>query len=264
VIQTTLTPRAARAIRPALRPAAGPGRPLFGECHLWLTPVRPRPEWRDLLDDEERERAGRRAGTPAASVFITSRAVQRLIGSIYLEVPPAEVVIDRDCPHCREPGGQAAQHGRPRFHGGGVDYSASHTADWLLVAVTGSGLIGADIESLAGAPDADALARAALTAAERQSYDQLPRSRRTAWLISRWTRKEAAMKLTGLGLKAPPNQVDVTGATARARVPGWPPATIHLSPAAAPHGHVATLATTVPVTSMRWIDLNAYGRRDLR
>lgn len=228
-------------------------RPGRGECHLWLVAVRPRPGWRDLLDDQERRHAARLAGTPAGDIFVTSRAAQRLIGSCYLDVPPAEVAIDRDCPHC----GQPARHGRPKFHGAVVDYSASHTTDWLLVAVTGSGLVGADMESLASAPDPGALVRAALTAQERQIYDRLPRSRRGPWLISRWTRKEAAMKLTGLGLKAPPRQVDVTAATARAKVPGWPATAIYLSPVAAPCGHVAALATTVPVARTRWFGLNA-------
>ncbi len=70
------------------------------------------------------------------------------------------------------------------------------------------------------------------------------------------------MKLTGLGLRAAPGQVDVSGATVRARAPGWPAEVIHLAPLPAPGGHVATLATTIPVTTTRWFTLDSYHGRE--
>jgi 4'-phosphopantetheinyl transferase len=224
--------------------------PVSGECHLWLVPVRHRPGWADLLDQEERERAGRLSGTPAENTFVTSRAAQRLVGARYLGVPPADVRITRECAHCAG----SARHGRPRFRGepaGRLEYSVSHTEDWLIIAVTAGGPVGVDIEELTPVLDPGCLARTILTPGELARFETLPEAERSGWLLSAWTRKEAAMKLTGLGLQAPPSLLDVSGTTVVAALPRWPAGTIHLSSPNAPEGHVSALATTVPPTALR-------------
>lgn len=244
-----------------LPPARRPDRLDFtpGACHLWLVPVRARPDWLALLSRDERRRADRLAGTPAAAVFVTSRAAQRLVGSRYLGVAPSEVTIDRDCGHC---GVQGVRHGRPVFHAASFDYSVSHTQRWLVLAVTGNGVVGVDIESLDAAPDADGLARATLNARERHRFECVPAGERTAWLLSAWTRKEAAMKLAGLGLRAPPDRIDVRGPRVSApAVPRWPAGQIHLYGLGAPQGHVAALATTVPLVSLHRFELAEIARR---
>ncbi|WP_181727325.1 4'-phosphopantetheinyl transferase superfamily protein [Streptomyces sp. PT12] len=224
--------------------------PAPGECHLWLAPVRPRAGWLALLDRAERERADRLGGTPAGEVFVTSRGAQRLVGSRYLGVPPEAVRTDRSCQACA-----GAAHGRPRFVGAaraGLDYSVSHTERWLLIAVTSGGLVGVDIEDLAAVPDAEGLAGAALTAGERARWAGLPQAERDAWLLTAWTRKEAAMKLTGLGLRAAPRGLDVRGpAVAAHGVPRWPAGPVLLHSLSAPAGHVAALATTAPLGALR-------------
>ena len=212
--------------------------------------MRQRPYWLGLLDEQERLRADRLAGTPAGEVYVTSRAVQRLVGSRYLGIPPDEVTTDRDCEHC------GAGHGKPRFRAAAVDYSVSHTDDWLLMAVVGTGRVGADIESHTSITDPDALVRTALTPGENQRFHGLPPERRAGWLLHAWTRKEAAMKLTGLGLQAPPNQLDIRNPTVSAgAVPRWPADAIHLYGLDAPNGHAAALATTVPVVAPCWFQL---------
>lgn len=240
-------------------PAERAGRtrlPAPGECHLWLVPVRPRPGWLPMLDAGERHKAGRLTGTPAGDVFVTSRGTQRLVGSAYLGVPPSAVVTDRDCPHCAAPGKQPDKHGRPRFRAAPFDYSVSHTEKWLLLAVAGAGLVGADIEDLNAVPDPEALAKASLSPGEQRHYARLRPAEQPQWLLSAWTRKEAAMKLTGLGLQAPPNLVDVRGPVATVgAVPGWPAGPIHLHRIGAPGGHVAALATTVPLLGLQRFEL---------
>lgn len=218
-----------------------------GEVHVWLAPVRPRADWLIMLDDEERQRAAKLARTPAGDTFVTSRATQRFVGSHYLGIPPGDIVTDRTCTHCDT----GARHGRPRFPGAAIDYSVSHTEHWVVMAVTGGGLVGVDIEDRRAAPDPDGLARACLTAEERQHFEALPHWERASWLVSAWTRKEAAMKLTGLGLRAPPKRLDVSGAVVATAVPRWPSAAVYLYDIDAPEGHLAALATTVPLLSMR-------------
>ncbi|MGW4058184.1 4'-phosphopantetheinyl transferase family protein [Amycolatopsis sp. NPDC004747] len=218
---------------------------MTGRVDVWLVPVRPRPEWLGLLDDAERARLARLAAGPAGDVFVASRALQRLWGGAALGIPPREVVIDRSCEHCGDPG-----HGRPRL-AGAPRFSVSHTDRWLLLAVAEEGLIGADIEDPAAAADPAGLAGVVLSAAEHREFSAAPPVERAGRLLTAWTRKEAAMKLAGLGLAAAPGRVDVRGPLARSDVPGWPREPVHLGSLTVPGGHVAALATTVPVEAVR-------------
>jgi 4'-phosphopantetheinyl transferase len=223
------------------------GRP--GRVDVWLVPVHPRPEWLGLLSAAERARAARLAVTPAGDVFTASRALQRLWGAFALGVPPAEVVIDRSCEHCGDPA-----HGRPRLAGAPA-FSVSHTGRWLLLAVAAEGLIGADIEDPAAAADPAGLAGVVLSAPEHREFSAAAPAEQATRLLTAWTRKEAAMKLAGLGLAAAPARVDVRGPLARSGVPGWPREPVHLRALAVPGGHVAALATTVPVRVVQRRDL---------
>lgn len=224
-------------------PALGPPAP--GEVHTCLVPVRRRPEWLALLDAEESRRLPRLAAGQARDTFATSRAVQRLVGARYLGLPPAEVRIARDCLHC------GGNHGRPRFPGAAVEFSVSHTSEWLLVAVTGTGPVGVDVESTALDRDVGRMASVALTAAEMERFARLPERMRARWFVRSWTRKEAAMKLVGLGLAAPPGELDVTGRVLSVgEVPRWPDVRIFLHDLPAPPGHVAALASTTEPTAV--------------
>ncbi len=243
--------RTSSGVAGAGAPGPGPehgalGPPAPGEVHTCLIPVRPRPEWHALLDAEEAERLSRLAAGEARDTFATSRAVQRLLGARYLGLPPAEVRVIRDCEHCE------GNHGRPRFAGGPVEYSVSHTGAWLLVAVTAGGPVGVDVESTTLHSDVDKMASIVLTGAERERFARLPAHTRARWLVRSWTRKEAAMKLVGLGLAAPPGKLDVTGLmVAVDGVPRWPDVPVFLQDLPAPPGHAAALATTVEPTAVR-------------
>ncbi len=222
---------------------------MTGRVDVWLVPVRPRPEWLRLLSGTERAQAGRLAATPAGDVFVTSRALQRLWGGSVLGIPPHEVLIDRSCEHCGDAG-----HGRPRLAGAPA-FSVSHTSRRLLLAVAEAGLIGADIEDPAAAADPAGLAGVVLSASEHREFSAAAPADRAGRLLTAWTRKEAAMKLAGLGLAAAPARVDVRGPLARSDVPDWPREPVHLSSLAVPGGHVAALATTVPVRAVHRRDL---------
>lgn len=222
-----------------------PGPPAPGEVHTCLVPVRRRPEWLALLDAAESERLARLTAGQARDTFATSRAVQRLIGARYLGLPPAEVRIARDCLHC------GGNHGRPRFPGSAVEFSVSHTSEWLLVAVTGAGPVGVDVESTTLDRDVGRMASVALTAAEMERFARLPERMRARWFVRSWTRKEAAMKLVGLGLAAPPGELDVTGRVLSVgEVPRWPDVRIFLHDLPAPPGHAAALASTTEPTAV--------------
>ncbi|MEU6848709.1 4'-phosphopantetheinyl transferase superfamily protein [Actinacidiphila alni] len=221
--------------------------PARGVCDVWLVPVRRRAAWVGLLGSEERERWRTLGAGPAADTLLTSRAAQRLVVAGYLGVSPEEVTVERSCALCGAP-----RHGRPRVPGAAVDFSVSHTDQWLLIAVVGAAdgsLVGADLDRLDPDRDADGLAALTLTPAEHAAYVQLPDTERPVAFLDAWVRKEAAMKLTGHGLSAPPAAIDVS--TPLATAPGvatWPRTALHLTALTAPPGHRAALATTAPLT----------------
>jgi 4'-phosphopantetheinyl transferase len=227
-------------------PAAG-APPAAGTCDVWLVPVRRRAAWAGLLDARERQRRQALGAGVAADTLLTSRAAQRIVLGRYLGVPPAEVTVDRGCALCGAPG-----HGRPRVAGAAVDFSVSHTRDWLLLAVVGAGLVGADLDRLDPDRDADGLAALTLTPTEHAAYTRLAPADRPVAFLDAWVRKEAAMKLTGHGLSAPPASIDVGSPVATAAsVAKWPSTPLHLAPLPAPPEHRAALATTVPLTRVR-------------
>ncbi|MGW9182212.1 4'-phosphopantetheinyl transferase family protein [Agromyces sp. NPDC055661] len=105
---------------------------------------------------------------------------------------------------------------KPRLLGPpGVDVSISHGDDTLLVAVVGSGLVGADVEDEPFAAfQAPSLVRRMCSPAELAELAALagldmPWALRRRILASAWTVKEATLKARGVGLAEDPRSVEV-------------------------------------------------------
>ncbi|HXS65875.1 MAG TPA: 4'-phosphopantetheinyl transferase superfamily protein [Streptosporangiaceae bacterium] len=244
---------------PLSLPEAG-AFPAEGICHLWPTPTTNADRYQALLDQAELERADRYRVAHAKDTFIVSRAAQRLVLARYLGCPPADIKVARDCKHCG-----SADHGRPYIAGTTLDFSVSHSKGWLLLAVVASGKVGVDLEAVSDRAAQD-LPDRIFAPAEQHQFLLVDRSQRAAHFMKIWTRKEAAVKLTGHGLAAPLSDLDVTGPTVTVSPPppSWPQRPIHLTDlptqadleptpaaisAAAPTFRAA-LATTVPIRAI--------------
>ncbi len=230
---------------PLTLPAPGT-LPQAGSCHLWPARTTAAAGYRSMLDPGELAAADRFRTATARDAFVASRAAQRLVLARYLGVRPESVAIARDCRHC------GADHGRPYVSGAPVDFSVTHSAGWLLVAVVAHGLVGVDLEQVSGSRAVDDLADRVLTPAEQQQFLLVPRPDRPAWFIWAWTRKEAVLKLTGHGIVARLSGLDVSDGTAVVSPPppGWPAEPIYLHDVPAGPGLRAAVATTVPLTSV--------------
>lgn len=215
-----------------------------GECHLWSAPIGAPYGGRDLLSPGELRQADDLPdGTPRAT-FVTSRGLQRLLGSHYLGADPQALRIDRTCAHC------GAGHGRPRIPGARLDYSVSHSRGHIVVGVVSEGLVGVDVDTVPSQATVDRLVRKALTPYEHSVWAQLPEDRRPAAFVRLWARKEAAAKLTGHGLAAAQNALDVDGSelVLSGQLPeSWPHHEVHLRDVPWRDGHVLALASTSPV-----------------
>lgn len=217
--------------------------PEAGVCHLWSAPTSGAASHLALLRPDEREAAERFRLDSAKDAFVASRVAQRQVLGRYLGRAPEAITIARDCRHCGK------DHGRPYIAGAPVDFSVSHSAGWLLIAVVADGLVGVDLERVSDARPVDELANRVLGPAEQERYVMVPRDQRPGWFIWAWARKEAALKLTGHGITAPLHDLNVTGSTAIVSPPpsGWPAEPIHLRDVPATPDLRAAIATTMPL-----------------
>lgn len=205
-------------------PAAGrvaAGRPDAGQevagrvYDVGGTPVR---VWRGRLADEpadedlrllSKEESVRyrsfHASVPAARYAGAHAALRRALASV-LGADPAAIEFGRDpCPVC---GGR--RHGRPviTFPETGLEFSLSHSgAAWLCAAADGTA-VGADVERLR--PQAPpGLHEAVLSAAERSYLASRPHETWPAEFARCWTRKEAVVKGSGVGVATDLRRVEV-------------------------------------------------------
>jgi len=155
----------------------------------WAAPVEPgnAPGLVALLDVHERERLARfrRAGDRAR--YLAAHGLVRVVLADLLECAPAALTFDRTC-RCGE------QHGKPTVDG--PDFSLTHAAHLVGVAVHGGGPVGLDVEEVREMADLPGMARH--VCAPTETVPDAP-----AAFFRTWTRKEALLKATGDGLSTP-------------------------------------------------------------
>lgn len=99
----------------------------------------------------------------------------------------------------------------PEAGRGEIHFNVSHAADRALVAVTKGREIGVDIESIGERPfDAEVVHRF-FSPREGQEIRSAPEAARASLFAAIWTRKEACIKASGLGLSFPLASFDVSG-----------------------------------------------------
>jgi len=103
-------------------------------------------------------------------------------------------------------------HGKPALADGPPHFNLSRRDGWALVGVSSTHELGVDIETLRAIDDAQELARLHFTPRERDAVTD------TEAFLQVWTRKEACMKATGLGLSLPPSSFECGAEPAPARV----------------------------------------------
>jgi len=161
------------------------------------------------LDDAERARAQRFAFDELRRRFRQSHAfLRRALGEV-LGVAPATL---------RFTTGEA---GRPYLTGGGPDFNLSHSGRWAAVAISPRGRVGIDVEVVRPLSDLWGVARSVFTAAECEVLAPLAEPERVAPFFRGWTRKEALLKASGLGITHHLMETEVTlgGAAEVLRVP---------------------------------------------
>ncbi|MFO1426577.1 MAG: 4'-phosphopantetheinyl transferase superfamily protein [Steroidobacteraceae bacterium] len=154
---------------------------------------------RQLLDEGEREQAARFVFDRDRVRYVAAHVQLRCILGAYLGMDPAALRFAQGL------------HGRPLLAGppaGRLEFNLSHSAAVALLAVAHQGPLGADVEALREVRDWRDLAAHYFTVEEGRSLEAPGEQPERAFLRC-WTRKEAALKSTGIGLSQPPREVQV-------------------------------------------------------
>lgn len=166
-----------------------------------------------LLGPAELERAAALAPGPRA-VFVAGRRALRTFAAELLDVPASDLTTNFSCPRCGT--GPDLSHGRPGYMFRGkpapVALSLSRSSGWILLGAVleppAGVTIGVDLEDPARL-DFDGFDAVALTPAERAALAGLSGAALLDERARLWARKEAWLKMTGLGLSTAPDTLDV-------------------------------------------------------
>jgi 4'-phosphopantetheinyl transferase len=145
------------------------------------------------LSEDERARASRFTFDRDARRFKVARSALRTLLGGYLGLAPGGVAFTYQA------------HGKPALDGirTALGFNLSHSGEVAVVAAGWDRAVGVDVELCRPLPDLAALAARSFAPRERAVLDALPETERPAAFFRCWTRKEAFIKATGLGLAQP-------------------------------------------------------------
>ncbi len=191
-----------------------------GSCHVWWAkPADSNPLLLNLMDAPERVRLKAVRRALDRDRFVVACGILRLALAAYLETPPTEIGISRACLVCGEP------HGKPRLSQPAlatVEISVSHARDQIAVAFALETPIGIDVEQVHTELPIEAMSHLVLTTQESLKLGRLPRNEQVRGFLIFWTRKEAMVKATGIGLEMPLTSFVVSGTDEPPRLISWP------------------------------------------
>ena len=190
-----------------------------------------------LLADAERAALARLQRSADRARYVAAHALLRLVLADRRQVPVADIEVAVHCARCG-----SDQHGKPFVTGGADEFSLSHAGDRVVVAV-GDAPLGIDVELLT------AVGFAGFDAVALAPDEPVPASDRARAVL--WTRKEAVLKATGLGLTTDPTTLRVSAADRSPRLLAWPggpvaPGDVRLYDLDLGPGHAAALAVVDP------------------
>ncbi len=189
------------------------------DIHVWHATLAATPEnlagAAQMLPAAEREKTAL-VGSEAQRARLTlSRAWVRGILAKYLSQPASEIAIRRSA------------RGKPQVVAGNNDqplqFSVSHSADHMLVAVTRGDDVGVDLERMTRLADVERIAARFFARGEYDALLALPPDQRADAFFRAWVRKESVVKALCTGIatafdafsvtlgKEPQHEIDVTG-----------------------------------------------------
>lgn len=177
------------------------------DVHVWATslnrPIERLSSLEQTLSSDERDRAMRFHFERDRNRFIAGRATLRAILSSYLKIDAAQLRF------IYGPQGKPMLTGLPRRRA--LYFNLAHSNQLILFAVTQvCPVVGVDVEWLPSMQDVENIANNFFSPREVAELTALPRELRALAFSNLWTRKEACLKATGVGLSTPLEQIEVS------------------------------------------------------
>jgi 4'-phosphopantetheinyl transferase len=145
-----------------------------------------------ILSTDELQRAAQYKVEQARREFMYYRVAMRQCLASYAQITPREVPLSTG------PFGKPVW--LPEMNGVRVEFNLSHTKSCGLLAVTRDTPVGVDVEYLDPLVDYRCLARDLLSPSEYSEFNDLSATLQPAFLLRRWTCKEAWLKAQAIGL----------------------------------------------------------------
>jgi len=185
---------------PHWQPATTPPELGDGEIHVWYLPL-------SITDDrleqffgvlaiEETERAARFAFPYLRQRYIVAHGMLRLILGAVLNRDPAGLSFRK------------GDHGKPFLVADELQFNLSHSGEHGLLAMTRRTEIGVDIEGMSRKVDTGGIAERFFSEREAGELLSLAEDQQRHGFFNLWTRKEAWLKATGIGISEGLNKVE--------------------------------------------------------
>jgi 4'-phosphopantetheinyl transferase len=158
-----------------------------------------------MLNDEERERAGRLLSERDRRLWMRSRGTLRALLGRYLDQNPRTLRFGsgphgKPCLLDTAPDGSAPGPDQQSAACSRVSFNLSHSADVALYAVAAGVPVGVDVEVARRAIDEVALAARTFGQAEAERLRELDPDARRSEFLRAWVRHEAQLKCLGVGI----------------------------------------------------------------
>lgn len=168
-----------------------------GEVHLWLIELSERdPGCCELLSVQEIERANRFHFAVDRSRYISSRIQMRKILAGYAGDDPRDLCFD------------TGAFGKPSLRNSLLRFNLSHSEDRMLLAVCHGREVGVDLERMRENVPFEFLAEHYFGPEDQWTLRVCPPVERMARFFEIWTRTEAELKASGVGLSGAGGQRD--------------------------------------------------------
>jgi len=173
------------------------------QLHIWhalITDAEPSlDQLISTLSDEEISRGQRFINPKHSRYFLLAHAILRNVLSRYIDQAPEKIIFKK------------TQYGKPFLADSDLQFNLSHSNERVLVAVSMHHRVGIDVEFMQTNHRFDDLVQRFFSVEEQQEYALYTseEAKRLAFYRG-WTRKEAYLKATGLGLSFPLDQFAVS------------------------------------------------------
>ncbi len=175
------------------------------EVHVWRTaaqmPGSSIAQLRQILSPDELARIDRFHFEIDRRRGVIGRGYLRLLLGRILDLPANELQFKYD------------EFGKPSLipgQGLPLQFNVSHSGDLILIAIAVGRAVGVDVERMRTDLDPNGIAVQFFSTDERKTLASLAGSAQYKAFFACWTRKEAYLKATGVGLSLPLDQFDVS------------------------------------------------------